>query len=422
MVLRSSGGGQDSSDAFVNPGNSMIARALLNRLRASDHAAPEGARAAAAADRVGPASIAVEPGQVIDAAVGWLARAQDRSATADGGVARHYSLISGWGPSYPETTGYIIPTFLAYAEQRHRPDIAERARRMLDWLVAIQLPGSGFQGGVIGSSPVVPVVFNTGQILMGLVAGERLFGGYRKALREAADWLVAVQDTDGCWRRHASPFAPSGEKAYDAHVAWGLLDAARVTGETRYGEAALQNLRWVLTRQHRNGWFADCCLSDTSEPLTHTLGYALRGIIEGYRFSADPVLLGAAQRAADGIMSALGPDGKLPGRLDAGWRGTVDWACLTGSSQIACCWLLLHHETRSSAYLDAAVRTNGWVRRTVALDGSPDVIGGVRGSFPIDGGYGRYEFLNWAAKFTIDANMLESELSPVPCPEADVRT
>jgi hypothetical protein len=46
----------------------------------------------------------------------WLSRAQDHSTSHDGGVARHYSIISGWGASYPETTGYIAPTLLTCGE------------------------------------------------------------------------------------------------------------------------------------------------------------------------------------------------------------------------------------------------------------------------------------------------------------------
>src|SRR5262245_38916208 len=47
------------------------------------------------------------------AAADWLTRAQD--ATDDGGVSGRFLLKSGWTSSYPETTGYIIPTFLALA-------------------------------------------------------------------------------------------------------------------------------------------------------------------------------------------------------------------------------------------------------------------------------------------------------------------
>jgi hypothetical protein len=37
--------------------------------------------------------------------------------------------------------------------------------------------------------------------------------------------------------------------------------------------------------------------------------------------------------------------------------------------------------------------------------------GGIRGSFPAYGGYGTYQFLNWAAKFFVDALLAERKLS-----------
>src|SRR6266496_1397559 len=108
-----------------------------------------------------------DPGidNAVTKAIGWLARAQDNSLSKDGGVARDFSLITGWSTSYPETTGYIVPTMLAYADRKKDQAIRDRAKRMLDWLVAIQFSEGGFQGSVIGASPVVPVTFNTGQIL-----------------------------------------------------------------------------------------------------------------------------------------------------------------------------------------------------------------------------------------------------------------
>ena len=46
----------------------------------------------------------------------------------------------------------------------------------------------------------------------------------------------------------------------------------------------------------------------------------------------------------------------------------------------------------------------------MTLDGPEDVRGGVKGAFPVDGDYGRYQLLNWAAKFLADSLMLESDL------------
>src|SRR6187200_1373607 len=98
---------------------------FLERIRsfATSARLPAQARQAAAADRRGLGN--VDPGsrRTIEEGLGWLARAQDCSASQDGGVARNYSLVSGWAPSYPETTGYIIPTLLAYGKDADRPDL-----------------------------------------------------------------------------------------------------------------------------------------------------------------------------------------------------------------------------------------------------------------------------------------------------------
>src|SRR5690606_29134658 len=102
-----------------------------------------------------------DPGaeRAIAAGAAWLARAQDCTASADGGVARDFSLVRGWATSYPETTGYIVPTMLALADHLGDPAYRDRARRMLDWLASIQLPDGGFQGGRVDMTPVVPVTF-----------------------------------------------------------------------------------------------------------------------------------------------------------------------------------------------------------------------------------------------------------------------
>jgi hypothetical protein len=278
---------------------------------------------------------------------------------------------------------------------------------MLDWLAGIQLHGGGYQGGTVASTPVVPVVFNTGQILLGLASGVQEFGDYVANLLKAADWLVLNQDRDGCWRRHPSPFAARGEKAYDTHVAWGLLEAARLVTDRGYAEAALANISWALTKQRTNGWVEQCCLSDAKRPLTHTLGYFLRGILEGYRYTADGALLAAARRTADGLLSALRPDDRLPGRLLEDWTPAVEWVCLTGSVQIAHCWLLLFQYTGERHYLEAALRVNRFVRSTIRTAGPAETRGAVKGAWPVDGDYGRYQYLNWAVKFCIDANRLQ---------------
>ena len=353
------------------------------------------------------------PSRAIDLAIQWLCRAQDHSQSADGGVARHYSVVDGWAVSYPETTGYIIPTFLSEGSLSGNESLLTRARAMLDWLVDIQMPGGGFQGGVVGASPKVPVTFNTGQILMGLARGAGQFElqKYLAATRSAADWLVASLDDDGCWRKHPSPFAAPGENTYESHVSWGLFEADRVIPKSGYGEAGLRQIRWVISKQQPNGWFSGCISPHIDRPLTHVLGYVLRGILEAYRFSPDPDVLLAADKLARPLLNRLEPDGWLAGRFNSRWEPGAPWVCLTGTAQIAYCWFMLYEITSDDRYAEAGRRANAFLRRTLIHSGDPNTIGAIRGSWPINGEYGQYQFLNWAAKFFIDSNRYEMNLS-----------
>jgi DUF1680 family protein len=358
------------------------------------------------------------PERHLEAVMLWLCRAQD--ATGTGGVSRSYSLRfrrahgrRGWLAAYPETTGYIIPTFLAYAAWARRAEYRERALRMAEWEIDVQMESGAVQGGVIGHTPT-PAIFNTGQVLFGWAAAHRETGDprFQKAAGRAADFLVEAQDPDGAWRRHGSRFARSGVNVYDARTAWGLLDASRITGDPRHREGALRNLRFVLTRQRANGWFEDCCLDDNRRPLLHTIAYTMEGLLEAGTIAGEAAFIDAARRAADALLARQRPDGSLGGRFDAEWRPAARWSCLTGDAQTSIVWLRLAEITADPRYADAARRMNQYLMSTQDLESAdPGVRGGIKGSDPIYGEYGSHEYLNWAAKFFADALMLEARIA-----------
>src|SRR5207237_843920 len=125
----------------------------------------------------------------VEAAFAWICAAQD--ARPDGGVAGCYNFIRGWGESYPETTGYIIPTFLHYARTTGDTDAQQRALRMADWETEIQLPTGAVRSGMMNVK-LGPAVFNTGQVLFGWVSAYQQSGRerYAGAMRRAGQWLV----------------------------------------------------------------------------------------------------------------------------------------------------------------------------------------------------------------------------------------
>ena len=344
------------------------------------------------------------------AALDWLQRAQD--ASGDGGIARGYSLAwnpyfrsRGWQPAYPETTGYIIPTLYALAKHLQRPALAVRAERAARWELEIQLPSGAVRGGVIGQRPS-PAVFNTGQVLLGWLAafaesGAGIFAG---GARRAACYLLATLDGDGLWRRGNSQFANAQATLYNARTAWALAEAGERLGAPEFRAAAARNLRAVARRQHDDGWFPDCCLDDPSRPLLHTIAYAIRGLLEGGRVLEDEDLVAAAARAAERVALAVGPDGRLPGRLAAGWRPAAAWSCLTGQAQMANIWLRLFAITNERKWLEAVEPVLRFLKATQnRTSDEPGVRGGIKGSFPVGGQYGSYQILSWATKFFIDA-------------------
>ena len=101
-------------------------------------------------------------GLVID----WILRAQQ----PDGGVPAYYSLMRGYSESYPEVTGYIVPTLYDFAHATSDSDAAHAAERATNWLLSLRMSSGAFPAG-LHTGEEQPSVFNTGQILQGLVRG-----------------------------------------------------------------------------------------------------------------------------------------------------------------------------------------------------------------------------------------------------------
>jgi hypothetical protein len=330
-----------------------------------------------------------------------LARAQDSGS--DRGMGS-YHLVHGWGASYPETTGYIIPTMLAVGDRTGRKELRSRALEAADWLVGIQHKEGGWQGGRVGEVRP-PVVFNTAQVIRGMMAAEDATGSerYRDAAIRACDWIVEVQEPDGSWARHNF----LGERrVYDTYVGAPLLHMAERTGNGSYRTAALRNLEWVLSRQATNGWFADAdnTRKHNDRPITHTMAYTIDGLIECHMHSGDTRYLKAAELPARLLLDRFMQNGVLNGRYDAQWHGS-EAAITTGCAQLAIAWARLHALTGDVAWQEGSVRMVRWLLAVQALSfkGPGDVHGAVTGSFPLWGRYEKFACPNWAQKYLADA-------------------
>ncbi len=342
----------------------------------------------------------------------WLTRSQAHGS--DRGFSYGASLDGGFQESYPETTGYIIPTCLALADLYHDPTFAQRAVDAGDWEIAVQLPCGAVQAGkYTGEGPEPkPAVFNTGMVLLGWTALYRRTGEKRflEAGRRAADWLISVQEADGNWVRGHSPLAAERISIYNVKSAWGLCEFGMAAGDASAIEAAVRNAHFALTYQQPNGWFANCCLTDGNQPLLHTLAYTMQGLMGIGLLTGNEEFVAGAAKCADSLLRLMGSDGFLPGRIDASFFGAVRWCCLTGSAQTSIVWSQLGRHTGKRAYMEAARTINRYLMSRHDIS-SPDpaVRGGVAGSWPVWGEYGKGMVLNWATKFFIDALLEQAE-------------
>jgi len=351
----------------------------------------------------------------LDAAMAWLKRAQD--ATPDAGVAQTWLIrYQKWAPSYPETTGYIIETLLEASRVLGRPELVERARRMIEWELSIQQPDGAFPGH-FGEPGSRPVIFNTGQIMHGMIAGHLQLGrsDCLEAAVRAGHWLADQQDADGCFRRFEHHDTPH---VYNTRATWPLLSTGLIAGEKRLVDAARKHMDWALTQQTPSGWFQANAFVPWRNPFTHTIAYAIRGLLEAGVLLGEDRWLAAALKAGRGMAAAQRADGWLAGTYRDGWVADASYSCLTGVAQMSLNWTRLAQATGDETLRTHARAGLQYVKRTQRLDHpDPAVRGGIAGSAPIWGDYSRFEYPNWAAKFFADALMMDlRDLSVPPVP------
>ncbi len=351
----------------------------------------------------------------LQAAIDWLCMAQDvRDGEADaGGVSAGWSFEDGWLPSYPETSGYIVETFIAAAAILDRPELIRRAHRIVDWELSIQDPDGAFPGH-FGEPGSEPVVFNTGQIMHGMLAGYLQLGRAEclESAVKAGRWLARQQDADGCWRKFEHNGVPH---TYNTRATWALLATALIAGDAALKAAAIRNLDWALAQQRESGWFANNAFIANREPFTHTIAYAIRGLLESGVLLKSERCMEAAVKAARAMAKVQRADGWLAGTYGEQWIAGAKYCCLTGVAQMSLNWTRIAQETGIVALREHARRAIAFLKgRQRLIDPDPAVRGALAGSAPIWGRYSMFEFPNWAAKFFADALMMDLANVAVP--------
>jgi hypothetical protein len=339
--------------------------------------------------------------------VGWMLDAQ----RPDGGVAAYYSLLTGYSQSYPEVTGYIIPTLYDFERLTGDPAVRHASYLATDWLLSLQMPSGAFPGGLRSlASDAQPSVFNTGQILQGLVRAYVETGNSETLKRAGAagDWLAATQQADGSWTGLA--VYQGTAHTYYSMVSWALTQLAAESKDPRHAAAADKNIDWVLAHVQPSGWIDGINLLGHPAYL-HFIAYVIQGMLECGILGRRDDAIQAAAKSAWVLLRKFETHKRLLGTYEPDFRGGQRFACLTGNAQMSCIWLRLFEVTGDLRYLNAALKINEMLKEVLPLKGRHGVRGGVAGSYPVWGAYQPMRYISWGCKFLADALMLEQRLT-----------
>lgn len=339
----------------------------------------------------------------LQAALQWLENSI--KATDYQGSSAYYHLWRGWAPAYPETTGYLIETLLEAHQHLKEEKYRDLALGCAHWLLSIQGMDGGFPGGPIGSGNP-PQVFDTGQIVFGLIAAYECTEEpvYLDAAERACTWLVSLQEPSGCWKKgglHAD-YAPS----YYARVVWAMLRANRYLQKTSLAQATLGaygyfQQQWTSSGSVKNWGFAP------NEPaLTHTLAYTLRGLFESALLLEDEKGTKAVVSALERLQGAYALKNRLAGAYDLNWQGDGRFICLTGHCQLSILLQRVGHHVQKGdfSHFSKVLLENALSRQ--CFFPVKGVKGALPGSWPIWGAYMPFRFPNWGLKFLVDALLM----------------
>ena len=359
--------------------------------------------------------VAGESATRAQAAVRWILRAH-AYATDDGVPLGYFPCHlsgGGWRASYPETTGYIITSLLAFDRRFDDPGAREAALAMSRWEVSLQMASGAVQGGTVApSEEQTPAAFNTGMVLDGWCSVMEATGdsAAAAAAQRAADFLVGDMDAGGYFRTNGKFVRADQIKTYTCLCAWALHRFGRLCGERLYADAAVRSAEAAIRQQRPNGWFANNCLTHSDAPLTHTLGYTLQGILEVGAAEKRSDMIESVERSMYAVITRITDTGFLHARHFADWTPASFSSCLTGSAQISIVGYRLYQLTGNTFYRDSADRLLDFVKGLQSMDAEDEsVLGALPGSFPLFGEYMRGGYPNWATKYLLDALLLQEQ-------------
>jgi len=337
---------------------------------------------------------------------------------SSGWQSRTFHPFRGWSLPYPETTGYILVTLYDLLNDGHyrEDEINGCIKSSISWLLNLQLEIGAFPGGH-GKYPnnfrlnsidyifnrkrkSMPSIFNTGQILRGLVRAyedketEILY----ISIKHATNYLCDSINNDGSWKNDA--YAGQSSPSYFSYIAKPILDSSNILQNEKSRELVLKSLYRIIEKSNNTNDFIKSMSFPRQEIIhTHTLSYTIQGLLECLDFYNNDIK-NKTMQISNKIISKLlkfnNDKGFIPGGVYGDFRPDLSYSCLTGNCQIGLILLEMNDISKNQYYFDCAKNILDYTINNQSKNGS------IAGSYPFWGKYMSMRNPNWAVKYYLD--------------------
>ena len=290
-------------------------------------------------------------------AVGWI---KDKIVDNKGIINR-----TGLDKPYPEVTGYFIPSLIRWGYR----DIAISFAK---WLCEIQKP----DGSWYDTEDKQPYIFDSAQILKGLLSARHLYPEVDMNIRKGCDWILSNMEENG---RLPSPrendFGDEKTFAEFIHIYClsPLVEAGEILNIPEYREKAYRILYYY--KEHVYDKIMNFSL------LSHFYAYIMEGLLD---MGEEKMV----RQAMENISCLQKENGSIPGYSNVGW------ICSTGLFQMALVWFRIGEMEKGNKAFQYACKnaSGGWFGSYLSEENPEE----CNTYFP-------NSEISWAVKYFLDA-------------------
>lgn len=260
--------------------------------------------------------------------------------------------------SYPEVTGYLIPTLLDSGKYN-------LAEQYSEFLCHVQQSNGAFLG-----PDGKEYIFDTGQVLRGLLKASKRCESFFPFALKTAEYIFNYIEKDG---KIPTIYGREIPEYVNIFILPALVEAGQMFNKPEYIEKAQKSINY-----YKN-------IPDVINPayLTHFLAYIIDGFIE---MGEQEFVRACVEK----IFASQNPDGAILAYPN------VKWICSPGVAQFAVIWYKLGMYDKANKALDYLCKIQ-------------NSSGGFYGSYGKGANYFPDEEISWAVKFFLDAELLKEK-------------